>query len=163
MNKLSPEVCWLITDMQDATLGSSVAEHAGIESQQWDPLTWGQREDAGLSWQRCQVRHHLHIRKVETWTAVFSGYHPLQSTYGLATGQDSLVPVACPCLAAPVRQCWGCLSPLDRIPPSRDSWEAHTYRAIRAPTWHLTSTTWQAPMMPKSARHGFCGLWPRAS
>lgn len=30
-------------------LGSSVSEHAGLESQQWDPLTWGQREDAGLS------------------------------------------------------------------------------------------------------------------
>ena len=87
-----------------------------------------------------QVRHHLHIRKSGHLDSSVQGL-PSTVVY-LWTGhrQDSLVLSACPCLAAQVRQCWGCLSPLDRIPPSRDSWEAHTNRAIRAPTWHtLTS------------------------
>lgn len=87
-----------------------------------------------------QVRHHLHIRKSGNLDSSVQ-WLPSTAVY-LWTGhrQDSLVLSACPCLAAQVRQCWGCLSPLDRIPPSRDSWEAHTNRAIRAPTWHtLTS------------------------
>lgn len=33
------------------------------------------------------------LGKVETWIAVFSGYHPLQSTYGLATQTGQSGPV----------------------------------------------------------------------
>ena len=72
-----------------------------------------------------QVRHHLHIRKSGNWDS--SVQWPPSTAVYLWTGhrQDSLVLSPCPCLAAQVRQCWGCLSPLDGTLPSRDAWEAH--------------------------------------